>query len=130
MADGTPITDEWLKSCDFSWRQDERQPNKHWSLALNIEDDGSRALYQTTIEVQRLGWEGDNGYIGDPESWMLWVKDTFGRTAFLGNIRWQEDITGMAEIIMRRAWKPENHLYGQAWPDGSRVLSERLAESI
>lgn len=125
----TPITDEWLSSVDFKWRQDDRQPNKHWTIALNVIEDGSRAISQTKIEVQRNGWEGRNGYVGDPESWMLWATDVFERTAFLGNIRWQEDIIGLAEIIMRRKWNPENHIYGQAWPDGSRVLSERRVES-
>jgi len=122
----TPITDEWLSSVDFKWRQGERQPNKHWSLALNIERDGSRAFEQTTIEVQRNGWENHKGdYIGDPSTWMLWVKDTFERSAFLCNIRWQEDITGLAEIITGRPWNPETHIYGQAWPEGSRALKDK-----
>lgn len=125
----TPITDEWLSSVDFKWRQNDRQPNRHWSLKLNIPDDEFDVFGEVTIEVQRRGWQGRNGYIGDPESWMLWLTDTFDRTAFVGNIRWQEDITGLAEIIMRRKWKPENHIYGQAWPDGSRALSERSAKS-
>lgn len=128
MTEVLPITDEWLASCDFKWRQSERQPNKHWKLSLNIEEDGSRALSQTSIEVQRRGWENDKGaYIGDPESWMLWVTDTYERTAFLCNIRWQHEVTGLAEIISGRAWKPETHLYGQAWPEGSHVLKERLS---
>lgn len=121
-----PITDGWLSACDFKWRQDERQPNKHWSLKLNIEEEGSRALNQTTIEVQRRGWANDRGeYIGDPDSWMLWVADIFGRTAYLCNIRWQHEITGLAEIITGRPWNPETHIYGQAWPEGSRALRER-----
>lgn len=120
------ITDEWLSECDFKWRQGERQPNKHWSLKLNVEEEGDRAFNQVSIEVQRNGWENQNGeYIGDPDSWMLWVKDTFERTAFLGNIRWQKEIIGLAEIIMHRPWNPATHLYGQAWPEGSRVLKER-----
>ena len=122
MTGKTPITDEWLAACDFKLRQDARRPNKHWKLMLNVVQDGSRAWYHSTIEVQRNGWIGGHG---DPSSWKLWVTDAFQRTAFLGNIKWQKDITGLAEIIMRREWKPENHIYGQAWPDGSKVLDER-----
>lgn len=118
----TPITDEWLASCDFKWRQSERQPNKHWSLKLNIPDDQLGVFGEVTIEIQRCGWHADKGYIGDPESWSLWLKDTFDRTAFVGNMRWQEEITGLAEIITHRPWNPQTHIYGQAWPEGSRVL--------
>jgi hypothetical protein len=122
----TRISDEWLSSCDFKWRQSERQPNKHWSLKLNVEEEGGRTYSQVTIEVQRNGWENQCGkYIGDPESWMLWVKDTFDRSAFLGNIRWQDEITRLAEIITHRPWNPETHIYGQAWPENSSVLKER-----
>ncbi len=121
-----PITDEWLSACDFKWRQSERQPNKHWSLKLNVEEEGDRAFNQVSIEVQRRGWENDQGeYIGNPESWMLWVTDTFERTAFLGNIHSQKDIIGLAEIITHRPWNPSTHLYGQAWPENSHVLRER-----
>ena len=125
MADQTPITDEWLAEVDFKWRQEKRQPNKHWNLACNIESRG--VLEQTTIEVQRNGWKNRKGdYIGDPSSWMLWITDTFQRTVFIRNIRWQEEITLLAEVITGRPWKPENHIYGQAWPDGSNALRDRL----
>lgn len=121
-----PITDEWLAACDFKWSQSERQPNKHWKLQLNTVREGSLAWESTTIEVQRNGWKGWNGdYIGDPQSWMLWITDMFNRTAFLGNIQWQKDIIDIAEIITRRPWNPETHIYGQAWPEGSRVLLEK-----
>lgn len=120
----TPITDDWLSSCGFGWRQGERQPNKHWSLKCNAERRGM--IEQTGIEVQRCGWENHKGdYIGDPGEWMLWITDTFDRTAFVGTIRWQEQITGLAEIITDRPWNPDTHLYGQAWPVGSRVLLEK-----
>jgi hypothetical protein len=127
MADKTPITDEWLSSVDFKWRQDERQPNKHWKLALNkVDAQFSNSLEQTTIEVQRCGWENRNGdYIGDPNLWMIWVTDQFNSRAFLGNFKTQEEIIQLAELITRRDWKPENHLYGQAWPEGSSVLKDR-----
>ena len=123
----TPITDEWLSNMDFKWRQDERQPNKHWKLALNRVDGKSRMIEPTTIELQRNGWLNRNGdYVGDPETWMIWVTDVFERTAFLGNFSTQEEIITLAKLITRREWKPENHIYGQAWPDGSSVLSERV----
>lgn len=119
------ITEEWLSSCDFKWRQSERQPNKHWSLKINVDADRSRYWNQVAIEVQRSGWENSYGdYIGDPESWMLWVTDTFNRTAYLGNIRCQKEIIGLAEIISRRPWDPQTHIYGQAWPEGAQALSE------
>lgn len=125
MTQMTPITDEWLASIDFKWRQEERQPNKHWKLTLNVYEDGSRSLRQTSIEIQRCGWKGSGGeYIGDPGQWMVWITDTYERTSSLGNIQWQEDVISLAEIIMRRPWKPANHIYGQAWPDGARALDE------
>ena len=120
------ITDEWLASCDFKWRQSARQPNKHWTLKINVPDDRYRSWNTVAIEVQRNGWENEHGeYLGDAESWMIWVTDTFGRTAFLGIIRWQKEIIGLAEIISKRPWDPQTHIYGQAWPEGSHALKER-----
>lgn len=122
----TPITDEWLAEMDFKWRQDERQPNKHWSLVLNlIHDSWTNVIEPTKIEVQRCGWENHRGdYIGDHAAWMLWITDRFDRNCFIRNIHWQEEIVALAEIIMGREWKPENHIYGQAWPDGSSALQD------
>jgi hypothetical protein len=122
------ITDEWLSSCDFKWRQDDRQPNKHWTLKINIPDDRSLCWNTVSIEVQRCGWENQHGeYIGDPQSWMLWLTDTFDRTAFLGKIRLQKEIIGLAEIISKRPWNPQTHIYGQAWPEGSHALIRKAA---
>lgn len=123
----TPITDDWLSSVDFKWRQDELQPNKHWKLALNtVGQQFSNCIEQTTIEVQRSGWYNRNSeYVGDPELWMVWITDQFERTAFLGNFKTQEEIIQLAELITRREWKPENHIYGQAWPDGSSALNDK-----
>ena len=119
----TPITDEWLSSVDFKWRQNERQPNKHWRLVCNIETPGSRVIEQTSIELQRCGWRNGHGdYVGDPARWMLWVTDTFERYAFIRNIEWQEEVIALGELITGRTWSPETHIYGQAWPEGSRAL--------
>ncbi len=122
-AGETPITDEWLASVDFKWRQNERQPNKHWKLVCNTEEPGTRMIQQTSIELQRNGWKNSKGdYVGDPASWMLWVTDTFDRSAFIRSIRWQEEVIALAELITGRTWKPETHIYGQAWLEGSRAL--------
>lgn len=125
-----PITDEWLSSVDFKWRQSDRQPHKHWTLCLNVEDQKSLSWVQTKIEVQRSGWQGKKEYIGDPDSWMLWITDTFDRTAFVGRIRHKSDIIGIAEIITRRKWNPDTHLYGQAWAEDSHVLKERSRKAL
>lgn len=123
----TPITDAWLADVDFKWRQDERQPNKHWTLQLNVTDESwSLVIEPIKIEVQRCGWENARGdYVGDPASWMLWITDRFDRTAFIRNVHWQEEVSALAALLMGREWKPENHIYGQAWPDGARALEER-----
>lgn len=113
----TPITHDWLRSCDFKWRQEERQPNKHWTLKLNIVSDGM--MEWAGIEVQRCGWHNDKGdYIGDPNLYTVWIKDTFDRTAFIRRMQWQEEIISLAEVMCGYPWKPENHKWGQVWPEG------------
>lgn len=122
----TPITDEWLSAVDFKWWQGERQPNKHYTLICNVIGQTSRCIEPTAIEVQRCGWIGGHGdYIGDPSRWMLWIKDRFDRSVFLREIQWQEEIVLLAELITGRAWNPDTHIYGQAWPAGSRALVEK-----
>jgi hypothetical protein len=123
----TPIDEDWLAAMDFSWRKGLRQPNKHWSLILNLTDESwSTVIEPTRIEVQRCGWLNDKGnYIGDPGRWKLWITDRFERTCFVRDFRWQEEISALAALLMGREWKPENHIYGQAWPDGSRALEDR-----
>lgn len=122
----TPLTDEWLSEVDFKWRQDERQPNKHWKLIIQVASDEFRCWEPTAIELQRCGWVGGSGhYIGDPDKWMLWVTDRFDRTAYIRDICWQEEVRTLAEILSGRPWDPSTHLYGQAWPPGSKALAER-----
>ena len=116
MTDKTPITDEWLSLVNFKWRQFEQQPNKRWTLKLITFQQGSQNYDSAAIEVQRSGWHSASGYVGDPDLWMLWFRDMFDRTAYLGEIRWQSDITALAEIIMGHPWNPKNHRSGQAWP--------------
>lgn len=117
MTDQTQITHDWLTSVDFKWRQDERQPNKHWSLHLNVLSDGM--MERAKIEVQRCGWHNDLGdYIGDPNLYMVWVTDYFGRTTFLRRMQWVEEIISLTQLICGYPWNPENHKYGQTWPEG------------
>ena len=103
MSNETPITDDWLVSSGFHWRQDERQPNKHWMLGLNFKD-GLSGLVQTTIELQREGWMGRGGYVGNPNRWMLWLKDRFNTRACIGSVHHQGDVMALAGNQQSPEW--------------------------
>lgn len=96
------ITEEWLASVGFKYREpEERQQFRHWTLTFNQHDDDG--LY---IETTAPGWYNRNGDLVNGNSgWFLWI----GRGAHQFHLRhvWdQSEIIAIVEAIIGQPWVP------------------------
>ena len=116
-GEDSPISEDQLLKADFKTSQQARQPNPHYTLRVNRMEGGTYS--QSKVELTRAGWLNRKGaYIGDKDNWMVWLTDCFGRNAYVGEMQLMSQLILFIEILSGYTWAPENHIYGQTWPNG------------
>lgn len=116
---GEPLTEGWLAEAGFKWSQQERQPQKHWTLWLGwgSVDGGKWATIQDLgIEVSMAWWPGRNGsVVGDPNAWNCWLKGMNNSLLHVRYIRTREELVALIEALTGRAWDRALSRYGNLY---------------
>ena len=111
MQDDEPLTEEWLASVGFKYRDPHgRQPFKHWAIKFNEKND-----YGLEIETTKPGWINQHGeHIGADGGWFLWIKREH-KHIHLRHILTRAEMIQIIEAISGLPWNPNNHVWGQVW---------------
>lgn len=98
----TPITEDWLASVGFKYREpEERQPFRHWTLTFSEPDDDGLFL-ETTMP----GWLNANGdHINADKGWFLWIGRNH-KFMHLRHVYAQAEIIAIVEALIGQKWKP------------------------
>ncbi len=110
--DKVPLTDELLGGMGFKWSQEERQPEKHWSLTLGWGAPNTRACHEDlSVEIAGGAMDGE---------WFCWLRrgtrfsDNF---LHVRHIKYWHEVEEIITALTGTKWKRENSMYGNFYND-------------
>lgn len=116
------ITDDWLREIGFRWHQMERQPNKHWVLALGdaVNDDRSFTCRDDlAIELTRSVYADDIFY----NCWLRGdYSHRYSRFIHVRHLTTRRDLIRLIEGLTGLDWNPANVYYGGLCTDKQSAL--------
>lgn len=114
---GSPITEDWLRSVGFKWHEIERSPSKHWLLwimgaSLEVERKHKSGLFGYSSED--LGLELTENRPG--EDWFCWIRadycGRYTRIIHVRNLHAQSELVTLIEALTGRPFVAADALYG------------------
>lgn len=111
VGDDLPLTEEWLSSVDFKFRDPvDRQPFRHWSIKISESHD-----YGLAVETTMPGFiNGDGEHIGADGGWFLWINREH-KHIHIRHIFTRGEMIAMIEALSGWPWNPANHVWGQVF---------------